>query len=291
MPPPYFHHHHLFSFFVHEDVVVKSTKFEDIKETTIGQHATTVAYIEEEQEQTEITKEIFLEDLETVSEVQIPGVVPHSEDSNMKEECLTTATFSSEEIEHVPLETQKEKGTYDLEEQIVEEYSNSTELHEKSKEDQKEPVIMTNFEPLHKLQAAQDGYILKCLLSPEFCEPQRYLAIASSDSTVKIWNVDCFTLEKTLVGHQRWVWDWVFSVDGAYLITELGGATAEIMSDILAFEANKRVVNITINRLIYVIFDETGTLIYVILMMQKLNMGGGGDFDEDEDDSDTEEEI
>nr|KAJ0204021.1 hypothetical protein LSAT_V11C500264330 [Lactuca sativa] len=30
--------------------------------------------------------------------------------------------------------------------------------------------------------------------------------------------------------------------------TELGGATAEIMSDILAFEANKRAVNITINR-------------------------------------------
>lgn len=31
---------------------------------------------------------------------------------------------------------------------------------------------MTNFEPLHKLQAHK-GYILKCLLSPEFCEPHR----------------------------------------------------------------------------------------------------------------------
>ncbi|CAK7342496.1 unnamed protein product [Dovyalis caffra] len=77
---------------------------------------------------------------------------------------------------------------------------------------------MTNFEPLHKLQA-HDGYILKCLLSPEFCDPHRYLATASSDHTVKIWNVDGFTLEKTLIGHQRWVWDCVFSVDGAYLIT------------------------------------------------------------------------
>ncbi|KAH7557300.1 hypothetical protein JRO89_XS11G0108200 [Xanthoceras sorbifolium] len=77
---------------------------------------------------------------------------------------------------------------------------------------------MTNFEPLHKLQA-HNGYILKCLLSPEFCEPHRYLATASSDHTVKIWNVDGFTLEKTLIGHQRWVWDCVFSVDGAYLIT------------------------------------------------------------------------
>nr|AAX18231.1 WD-40 repeat family protein [Gossypium hirsutum] len=79
---------------------------------------------------------------------------------------------------------------------------------------------MTNFEPLHKLQA-HSGYILKCLLSPEFCEPHRYLATASSDHTVKIWNVDGFTLEKTLIGHQRWVWDCVFSVDGAYLITEM----------------------------------------------------------------------
>ncbi|KAF3616059.1 Protein LST8 -like protein [Capsicum annuum] len=77
---------------------------------------------------------------------------------------------------------------------------------------------MTNFEPLHKLQA-HDGYILKCLLSPELCEPHRYLATASSDHTVKIWNVDGFTLEKTLIGHERWVWDCVFSVDGAFLIT------------------------------------------------------------------------
>ncbi|KAF2940676.1 hypothetical protein DAI22_03g291600 [Oryza sativa Japonica Group] len=57
---------------------------------------------------------------------------------------------------------------------------------------------ITCFEPLHKLQA-HDGYILKCLLSPEFCDPNRYLATASSDHTVKIWNVDGFKLEKTLV--------------------------------------------------------------------------------------------
>ncbi|RLN19963.1 WD repeat-containing protein wat1 [Panicum miliaceum] len=57
---------------------------------------------------------------------------------------------------------------------------------------------ITCFEPLHKLQA-HDGYILKCLLSPEFCDPNRYLATASSDNTVKIWNVDGFKLERTLV--------------------------------------------------------------------------------------------
>ncbi|KAK4770383.1 hypothetical protein SAY87_030915 [Trapa incisa] len=88
---------------------------------------------------------------------------------------------------------------------------------------------MTNFEPLHKLQA-HNGYILKCLLSPEFCEPHRYLATASSDHTVKIWNVDGFTLEKTLQGHQRWVWDCVFSVDGAYLITASSDSTARLWS-------------------------------------------------------------
>ncbi|XP_042032546.1 target of rapamycin complex subunit LST8-like isoform X1 [Salvia splendens] len=84
---------------------------------------------------------------------------------------------------------------------------------------------MTNFVPLHKLQA-HDQYILKCLLSPELCEPNRYLATASSDNTVKIWNADDFTLEKTLVGHQRWVWDCVFSVDGAFLITASSDSTA-----------------------------------------------------------------
>jgi len=30
----------------------------------------------------------------------------------------------------------------------------------------------------------------------------RYLATASSDNTVKIWNVDGFTLEKTLTGEK-----------------------------------------------------------------------------------------
>ncbi|KAI3914399.1 hypothetical protein MKW92_016061 [Papaver armeniacum] len=86
---------------------------------------------------------------------------------------------------------------------------------------------MTNFEPLHKLQA-HDGYILKCLLSPEFGDPNRYMATASSDGTVKIWNVDDFSLERTLVGHKRWVWDCVFSVEGAYLITASSDTTTRL---------------------------------------------------------------
>ncbi|CAI9281466.1 unnamed protein product [Lactuca saligna] len=53
-------------------------------------------------------------------------------------------------------------------------------------------------------------------------------------------------------GHQRWVWDWVFSVDGANLIT------------------------------------STSTCGYTTCCIL---FSSGGDFDEDEDDSHTEEEI
>ena len=62
---------------------------------------------------------------------------------------------------------------------------------------------------------AHDTYILKCLLSPNV----KLLATASADHTVKIWNTTNFTLEKTLTGHQRWVWDCSFSADSAYLVT------------------------------------------------------------------------
>jgi G protein beta subunit-like protein len=83
--------------------------------------------------------------------------------------------------------------------------------------------LTTHFEPFHKLQA-HDGYILKCLISPD----GRYLVTTSSDSTVKLWNLDGFTLERTLQGHQRWVWDCVFSVDAAFLVTASSDATARL---------------------------------------------------------------
>jgi len=40
------------------------------------------------------------------------------------------------------------------------------------------------------------GYVLKCLLSPDM----RQLATVSSDKTIKLWNVDGFTLDRTLTG-------------------------------------------------------------------------------------------
>eukprot|EP00887_Chlorella_sp_A99_P007037 scaffold2.g7037.t1 len=83
--------------------------------------------------------------------------------------------------------------------------------------------LTTHFEPLHKLKAHQ-GYVLKCLLSPDV----RQLATTSSDKTVKLWNLDGFTLDRTLAGHQRWVWDCVFSVDAAYLVTASSDCTARL---------------------------------------------------------------
>lgn len=83
--------------------------------------------------------------------------------------------------------------------------------------------LTTHFEPLHKLQA-HDKYILKCLISPDM----RYLATASSDCTVNLWNLDGFSLERTLRGHQRWVWDCVFSVDAAFLVTASSDTSARL---------------------------------------------------------------
>lgn len=81
----------------------------------------------------------------------------------------------------------------------------------------------THFEPVHKLNA-HSGYILKCLISPD----GRYLVTTSSDSTVKLWNLDGFSLDRTLKGHRRWVWDCVFSVDAAFLVTASSDATARL---------------------------------------------------------------
>ncbi|KAJ1547643.1 TOR complex subunit lst8 [Nowakowskiella sp. JEL0078] len=90
---------------------------------------------------------------------------------------------------------------------------------------------MTDLEAVQKVQA-HGKYITKCLLSPD----TRILATCSADHTVKIWNsnidpdadeysslldpkMGCFMLDKTLTGHQRWVWDCAFSADSAYLVT------------------------------------------------------------------------
>lgn len=47
----------------------------------------------------------------------------------------------------------------------------------------------------------QQGYILKCLISPDV----QQLATASSDKTVKLWNVDGFSLDRTLTGKHTYM--------------------------------------------------------------------------------------
>lgn len=50
------------------------------------------------------------------------------------------------------------------------------------------------------LCVALQGYILKCLISPDV----QQLATASSDKTVKLWNVDGFSLDRTLTGDPQY---------------------------------------------------------------------------------------
>jgi len=80
------------------------------------------------------------------------------------------------------------------------------------------------FRPLHKIEA-HDTYCLKALISPDV----KYLATTSADKTIKIWNISKkFELEKTLVGHQRWVWDCCFSADSQYLVSASSDMSAKL---------------------------------------------------------------
>lgn len=55
------------------------------------------------------------------------------------------------------------------------------------------------------------------------------LATTSADHNAKIWDTDQnFAEQKTLVGHQRWIWDCTFSVDSNYLITVSSDTTGRL---------------------------------------------------------------
>ena len=63
----------------------------------------------------------------------------------------------------------------------------------------------------------------------------RYLATCSADHTVKISSISPvyeFKLEKTMQGHQRWVWDCAFSADLAYVVTGTLWCTETLTSSI-----------------------------------------------------------
>ena len=92
----------------------------------------------------------------------------------------------------------------------------------------------TVLQPVTSFQA-HPKYVTRCLLSPDtkwvshspYIEiltadmVRRHLATCSADATIKLWSTSEFdyVLERTLTGHQRWVWDAAFSADSAYLVT------------------------------------------------------------------------
>lgn len=71
---------------------------------------------------------------------------------------------------------------------------------------------------------AHPKYITKALLSPD----TKTLATCSADHTVKLWNTDDFSLDRTLTGHKKWVWDCSFSADSAYLVTASSDHTSQL---------------------------------------------------------------
>lgn len=86
---------------------------------------------------------------------------------------------------------------------------------------------------------AHGKYLTKVLISPD----TKNLATASADTTIKIWssnaatdpatgqpaaNASGYTLDKTLTGHQRWVWDMAYSADSAYLVSASSDHTARL---------------------------------------------------------------
>jgi len=80
--------------------------------------------------------------------------------------------------------------------------------------DLKEPKLIKEWK-------AHEKYVLKCLYSPD----GQLLVTSSADHTAKIWQVNNdhreYLLDKTLTGHQRWVWDCAFGHDTSttYLFT------------------------------------------------------------------------
>lgn len=117
----------------------------------------------------------------------------------------------------------------------------------------KSRTVTVDVQPMAKIQAHND-YMLRSILSPDV----RYLATASADKTIKIWSLNqqfskssgmshdhpdtiqvgaakqpapkdsLFNLDKTLIGHQKWVWDCAWSADSEYLVSASSDGSAKL---------------------------------------------------------------
>jgi len=52
------------------------------------------------------------------------------------------------------------------------------------------------------------------------------LATSSADTKIKIWNTRTWEEIKTLIGHEKWVWDIRFSIDSKYLLSGSSDGTS-----------------------------------------------------------------
>lgn len=67
------------------------------------------------------------------------------------------------------------------------------------------------------------------------------LATCSSDKTIRVWNTKDYSSHKTLVGHNRWVWDCVFSSASDYLVT----ASSDNMARLWDIKEEKSIIQYT----------------------------------------------
>lgn len=88
----------------------------------------------------------------------------------------------------------------------------------------------------HSSFKAQGKYLTRSILSPDGKYRNIYmqylsfriLSTLSSDMSLKLWDIKTGQLTCTLTGHQKWVWDGVFSIDSAYLISVSSDQTARL---------------------------------------------------------------
>jgi target of rapamycin complex subunit LST8 len=66
--------------------------------------------------------------------------------------------------------------------------------------------------------------VLSCSFSPN----STLLATTSADQTIKLWDTSSWTCDKTLMGHQQWVWDAAWSADSAFLLTGASDKSARL---------------------------------------------------------------
>jgi len=82
----------------------------------------------------------------------------------------------------------------------------------------------STFDLIQKVDNAHKSYCLKASFSPN-C---KYFATTSADSSVKLWNSSDLSLHKNLLGHQKWVWDAVWSIDSSLIVTGGSDKTARL---------------------------------------------------------------